>query len=106
MTDQHGDTTFRGCFLSAFRNLAGPGLLLAMGSALLMNRSALGSGMDIAFIVVAVVNVIAGLLYKPSEETPKAGTGHAKGMSRTGFVAAIVAVSVAFWVLTHFVLRR
>ena len=106
MSDQQEITTFRGCFLSAFRNLAGPGLLLAMGSALLMNRSALGSGMDIAFIVVAVVNVIAGLLYKPPEEPPKEGTGHAKGVSRTGFVAAIVAVSVAVWVLTHFVLRR
>ena len=106
MSDQQGETTFGGCFLSAFRNLAGPGLLLAMGSALLMNRPALGSGMDIAFTVVAVVNVIAGLLYKPPEETPTAGTGHAKGVSRAGFVAAIVAVSVAIWVLTHLVLRR
>jgi hypothetical protein len=106
MNEPQGETTFSGCFLAAFRNLAGPGFLLAVSGALIVNRPQIGSGTDLLFIAVAVANVVAGLLYKPPQGTPKEGTGQVQGVSRIAFVAAVLAISVIVWGITHFVLRQ
>jgi hypothetical protein len=99
-------TTFGGCFLAAFRNLAGPGFLLAMGGAEIMNRPAMGSGLDLIFLAAAAASVVAGLLYKPDLEPPKEGRGEVQGISRTAYLTGIIVMTVLVWVLTHFVLRR
>ena len=106
MSEAQGETTFGGCFLAAFRNLAGPGVLLAMGGAMVMNRPAIGSGMDLAFIAVAVINVMAGILFRPEDTVPTKGTGQVKGVSRTAFITGVIALSAVVWGVTHFVLGR
>ena len=105
MTESNETTTFGGCFLSAFRNLAGPGILLAMSGAEIMNRPALGSGIDLLFLAAAAATVVVGLLYKPDLEAPKEGRGEVQGISRTTYVSAVLLVTAVVWVLTHFVLR-
>lgn len=97
-------TTVSGCILAAFRNLAGPGILLAVGAVHLVEHPPIASFLDLLFLAVAGANVVAGMLYTPPAPPPQIQSGEVRGMSQAVYLGVILGVTVLVWLLSHFVL--
>lgn len=100
------DTSNAGCFFTVFRMLMGPGLILATGGALIMNKAKLGSLWDFIFLG-AVAATIAAALLAPQKAAPTSPVpGEIQAMSRPKFIMIVIVVAAAIFCFSHFVVPR
>ncbi len=102
-SEQHG--SFLGCFSQIFRILVGPALILLMGTTMITNRTNLGGPLDFIFGGIVLATVLATFVEsKYSTRTPAEGDRASSGRAR--YVLIVLAVSVAMFVVAHFVIPK
>lgn len=92
-----------GCALTVFRMLVGPGLILAAGMALVMNKAPLGSLWDYVFLGVVLATIVAGLLAPRKAVSASPKPGELQPMSRFKYFIVVLGVAAAFFCFAHFV---
>jgi len=100
------ESSSSGCFFTVFRMLVGPGLILATGAALIVNKARPGSVWDFIFLSAVAATIGAALLStrKPPSASPQ--PGEIQPMSRSRYFLIVLGAAGAFYGFAHFVAPR
>ena len=102
MSEETPNTSTPGCLVQLFWTLVGPGLMLAMGAMLVVNRPALGTWPDYVFLGLTASIAFARLLDgRPAGSRPSTASA-----GRLKYVAILAGVALLILVVAHFVAPR